>query len=56
MYSAFERHGFTTAGRPCAEQLVILDGLGGLLSVAKSFHEVEADEDASNGHGESPVR
>lgn len=44
MYSAFERYGFTGAVVFCAEQLVILDGLRGLLSVAKSFHEVEADE------------
>jgi hypothetical protein len=44
MYSAFERHGFSGAGLSCAEQLVILDGLGGLISVAKSFHEVEADD------------
>jgi hypothetical protein len=44
MYAAFDRRGFSDAGLTCAEQLVILDGLRGLLSVAKSFSEVEADE------------
>ena len=44
MYTAFHRHGFDAAGLTCAEQLVILDGLRGLLFAMKSFREVEPDE------------
>ena len=44
MYTAFDRCGFANAGICCAEELVRLDGLDGLLFVAKSFGDVEADE------------
>lgn len=44
MYAAFERHGFVEAGLGSAEQLVVLDGVNGLLFAAKSFGDVEADE------------
>jgi hypothetical protein len=44
MYTAFDRCGFASAGICCAEELVRLDGLDGLLFVAKSFGDIEADE------------
>jgi hypothetical protein len=44
MYAAFERFGFANAGICCAEELVRLDGLHGMLFVAKSFGGIEADE------------
>jgi hypothetical protein len=44
LYATFDRRGFTNAGISCAETLVLLDGLDGLLLVAKSFGDVEADE------------
>src|SRR4051794_12918647 len=44
MYQAFERLGFPDAGLVCAEQIVILDGLSGLLLVMRSFGKVPADE------------
>jgi hypothetical protein len=46
MYTAFDRFGFANAGIRCAEELVRLDGLHGLLFVAKSFGDIEADERA----------
>ena len=65
MYAAFDRCGFAGAGIGCAELLVVLDGLSGLLFTMKSFGEVEAEErpwqfghlvDALNRHhGEQPL-
>ena len=66
MYAAFDRrHGFVGAGIGCAEQLVILDGLNGLLFTMKGFGEVEADErpwqfghlmeTLKEHHGEQPL-
>jgi hypothetical protein len=37
VHSSFDRNGATVAGLPCADQSEKLDGLGGTLSVAKSF-------------------
>jgi len=44
MYTAFDHFGFANAGICCAEELVRLDGLHGLLFVAKSFGDIEPDE------------
>ncbi len=44
MYTAFERRGFAKAELHCAEELVRLDGLGGLLFAAKTFGEIEAGD------------
>ncbi len=44
MYAAFEKHGFVNAGLGAADQLVILDGMSGLLFAMQSFGEVEPDD------------
>ena len=44
--TAFDRFSLGNAGIRCAEELVRLDGLHGLLFVAKSLGDIEADERA----------
>ena len=44
MYATFDLRGFANAGISCAETLVLLDGLDGVLFMARSFGDVEADE------------
>ena len=44
MYATFQRLGFANAGLECAEQLIKLDGVPGLVSASETVDQIDADE------------